>query len=296
MKMSLKAVIYLMTASVSLLSVAGNEGEHVNTNSWNDIEPEVKSYRTGENAQLTCHYPDSQKSNTKYLCKGENPSNCEELIHTTETERNVVKGRYDIRDNQRIKYFYVYINNLCTADSGTYWCGSERKGHPATYTKIHLSVADTPTKQNKTRTCLSTQPTTTATPVETNFHDGYSNSGVIGPAVACVAMAVVVVIVLILYRHKLLPRTQGGSSELRMNDGQNTEGNHGDHDYEEVQEWNPPTDQLHYSSINFKSDSVTVSTDRNTLPDADKNGSSVCDYSSISRTPLYSTCTMPGEA
>uniref|UniRef100_A0A3B4U067 Immunoglobulin V-set domain-containing protein n=1 Tax=Seriola dumerili TaxID=41447 RepID=A0A3B4U067_SERDU len=104
------------------------------------LKSEVKSYRTGENAQLTCHYPDSQKSNTKYLCKGENPSNCEELIHTTETERNVVKGRYDIRDNQRIKYFYVYINNLCTADSGTYWCGSERKGHPATYTKIHLSV------------------------------------------------------------------------------------------------------------------------------------------------------------
>ncbi|XP_056228275.1 CMRF35-like molecule 1 [Seriola aureovittata] len=297
MKMSLKAIIYLMTAIVSLLSVAGHEGEHVNTNSWNDIEPTAITHGTGENAQLTCRYTDDQENNTKYLCKGENASNCEELIHTTESERDVVKGRYDIRDNQRKKYFYVYINNLSTADSGTYWCGSERRGPPATYAKIHLSVTDTATKQIKTRTCLSTQPTT-ATPVETNLHDDHSNSvaGVIGLAVACVVMAVVVVIVLILLGRKLLLRTQGGSSELRMNDGQNTEGSHGGHDYEEVQEWNPPTDQLHYASVNFKSDSVTVSTDRNALPDTDKNGSSACDYSSISRTPLYSTCTMPGEA
>uniref|UniRef100_A0A3B4XVT6 Immunoglobulin domain-containing protein n=1 Tax=Seriola lalandi dorsalis TaxID=1841481 RepID=A0A3B4XVT6_SERLL len=108
---------------------------------WNDIEPTAITHGTGENAQLTCRYTDDQENNTKYLCKGENASNCEELIHTTESERDVVKGRYDIRDNQRKKYFYVYINNLSTADSGTYWCGSERRGPPATYAKIHLSVS-----------------------------------------------------------------------------------------------------------------------------------------------------------
>ncbi|XP_071361732.1 polymeric immunoglobulin receptor-like isoform X2 [Trachinotus anak] len=238
---------------------------------WVDIRPRKETHDTGENANLRCHYPHSHENNTKYLCKGENPLNCEELTRTTEGERDVTKDRFSIRDNKRLKYFYVYINNVSTADSGTYWCGSDRKWDHAEVNKIHLVVAE----RHKTTKKLGhlTQPTT-ATPSATTLHDDRSNY-------ACC--------------------TSGGSSEQSIKDGQNTEENHGGHDYEEIQERNQeassggtllsvyatvhlPTDQLHYASINFQNDSVTGSTDRNAFPDIDKNGSSACDYSSISKT------------
>lgn len=62
---------------------------------------------------------------------------CKKLIQTTEQDRYVSEGRFAIRDNQRVKYFYVTIKNVNTADSGTYWCGSD-----TTSGGIHLSVGE----------------------------------------------------------------------------------------------------------------------------------------------------------
>lgn len=99
------------------------------------------------------------------------------------------------------------------------------------------------------------------------------------------------------------------------------QGNHADHADEEIQMQNqqaglgdvvpyicanvkPPSNQLHYATVNFQKDSVSVSTDGIALPDMNKNGSSACDYSSVSRTQgathrpapeqhLYSTVIVP---
>uniref|UniRef100_A0A8C4HW01 Immunoglobulin domain-containing protein n=1 Tax=Dicentrarchus labrax TaxID=13489 RepID=A0A8C4HW01_DICLA len=76
----------------------------------------------GDSVTISCKYP----NNEKFLCKGESPLNCEELIHTTQLNRDVVKVKFNIRDNKRLKYFYVTIKNVSTADSGTYWCASNR--------------------------------------------------------------------------------------------------------------------------------------------------------------------------
>lgn len=96
---------------------------------------------TEGSAQIQCSYSDSHEGSDKFLCKGGNPVNCEELIHTTKQDRDADNGRFSIRDNKRKKYFYVHIRNLSTADSGTYWCGSDRTRQHAKYTKIHLSVS-----------------------------------------------------------------------------------------------------------------------------------------------------------
>uniref|UniRef100_A0A672HJA1 Immunoglobulin V-set domain-containing protein n=1 Tax=Salarias fasciatus TaxID=181472 RepID=A0A672HJA1_SALFA len=64
------------------------------------------------------------------------------LIHTTEHDRNVVEGRFDIRDSPRSKYFYVYIKNLTKSDSGTYWCGFGETLQHDSYTKIQLTVSE----------------------------------------------------------------------------------------------------------------------------------------------------------
>lgn len=107
---------------------------------WDDLTPKVV-HVTEESARIQCNYSDSHEGNDKFLCKGKNPVNCQELINTTEQDK-VDNGRFSIRDYKRKKYFYVYMKNVSTADSGTYWCGCDRTRQHAEYTKIHLSVSE----------------------------------------------------------------------------------------------------------------------------------------------------------
>lgn len=262
---------------------------------WDNITPTAKINETKDTVQIKCSYPESHKSNEKFLCKGENPFSCEELIHTTEGEREVAKGRLTIRDNQRLMYFYVYIHNLSKVDSGTYWCGSDKTWQHDNYNKILLTVAERGIKaKNSDRAPPSTKKD--AAP----GHDLSLDKGISFRLAVCLALPLILilVVVLLLVGQKIL-RIKGGSAGQRMNAGQNTEGNHGDHDYEEIEMQNQqansgqallsvyatvnhPSDQLHYASI--KKDSAGVSTDGNALPDTHENGSSACEYSSVSRT------------
>lgn len=109
---------------------------------WDDIAEKTETYNAGASAHIKCSYPDNHENKEKFLCKGQNPLNCVKVIHTTEQDRDVDKGRFDIRDNRRLKYFYVNIRNLHTADSGTYWCGSDGTWQHDKYTKILLSVGE----------------------------------------------------------------------------------------------------------------------------------------------------------
>ena len=110
--------------------------------SFSDKNITPSATHTGKSADIKCPYPDSHVNNTKYLCKGETPLKCEELIQTTEGERQVAEGRFSIRDNRRLNNFNVNIQHLSTADSGTYWCGSDRKWHNAAFTKVNLSIGE----------------------------------------------------------------------------------------------------------------------------------------------------------
>lgn len=89
-----------------------------------------------------CHYPDDHKSNEKFLCKGDDPFHCEDLIKTTEENKVVSNGRFSIRDNRRLMHFSVNIQNLGRVDSGTYWCGSDRKWQHDRFNKTLLTVGE----------------------------------------------------------------------------------------------------------------------------------------------------------
>ncbi|XP_068583531.1 transmembrane domain-containing protein TMIGD3-like [Cebidichthys violaceus] len=288
MRISLRVIIYLMTASVRLSPVTGNKGGHVDMNYWNDMTPVTITQNTGYTAQIECSYPRSHENNEKFLCKGANPSNYNQLINTSEQERDVVKGRFHIIDNR--SYFYVYINDLSTEDSGYYWCGSSKTGERVGSTKILLSVVT----EEHIKTKRSDPPALQTTASSTTRR--VLHSDLIAVVIVCLALLLIPVLVFILCKHKL-PRTQvccaaGGSSEQRTNEEHYTEENHGDHHYDEIQMQNqqassgdamlsvyatvnPPADQLHYASVKF-------STKRNAPPDTDKTCSSTCDYS-ISR-------------
>ncbi|KAF1394928.1 hypothetical protein PFLUV_G00006210 [Perca fluviatilis] len=282
---------------------------HLHILNWDDITSKAINHAIGEGAQIKCTYPDSHKSNEKFLCKGENPSNCEELIHTSDQK----KHRFSIRDDRIKKYFDVYIDNLSTEDSGSYWCGSSRMWEQAEVTKILLSVAE----RRKTRESVMQR-------------DDYSTDGTVTTdwialvvaVVVCLVLILILVLVLVLCRHNL-PCTQvcyaaGGSLEQRTNAAEHTTEveNHGDHHFDEIQMWNQqassgealtsvyatvnlPADQLHYASVNFQKDSVGVSTDRNSLPGTNEISSNSTSqgvtHPSAAEQTLYSTVTKPGE-
>ncbi|XP_054460800.1 CMRF35-like molecule 5 isoform X2 [Anoplopoma fimbria] len=189
MRISLKIIIHLMT---------GNRGERVDINYGDDITPVALNHRMGETAQIECTYPDSHENYEKFLCKGENPSNCDQLISTTAEERNVLKGRFDIRDNKRKKYFYVYINNLSTGDSGPYWCGSTRTGEHVGYTKFLLYVEDQKTRRLDLPALQTTESPTTRKVLHTDL---------IAVVVVSLPLLLILVLVFILCKHRL-PRIQ----------------------------------------------------------------------------------------
>uniref|UniRef100_A0A8C2WK24 Ig-like domain-containing protein n=1 Tax=Cyclopterus lumpus TaxID=8103 RepID=A0A8C2WK24_CYCLU len=219
--------------------------ERIGLDTYIEVVLTVIEGDTGQTVRIECTYPNHHENNEKYLCKGRNPFNCNRLIQTTEQERDVVNGRFHIRDNRRKKYFYVNINNLSTDDAGCYWCGSSRTGQRAGYTKLLLSVGDI------------TYSLCTYEPNEAQLF--YQNMSVLLLMNRCVCVCACVCVCEFAYAHNnyiyhttpLLPLQE----------------NHGDHHYDEIQMLNQqassgdalmsvyatvdaPTDQLHYASIN----------------------------------------------
>ncbi|XP_028283706.1 uncharacterized protein LOC114449984 [Parambassis ranga] len=264
---------------------------HLHVLDWDDIIP-TKADVTSDTAIMTCKYSDSNKQSEKILCKGDKPLECKELIRTTRQDKDVVNGRFNIRDNQRKKYFYVYIQNLTRADSGVYWCGAG-----AEYTKIQLSVDEKYLKVKKRSNReedKSNQPTV-------GYKNGPAQGPMIGGIVAAAVLLLVAVILLIIFRRKIFRRgaccAAGDSSEQKTDTGHNTEGeNNADHQYEEIHlqlqqqasaplsvyaTVNPPADLVHYASVDFQNNADSV-------PDTNRNGSSAVSGGPPEST-LYST-------
>uniref|UniRef100_A0A3B4ZQT2 Immunoglobulin domain-containing protein n=1 Tax=Stegastes partitus TaxID=144197 RepID=A0A3B4ZQT2_9TELE len=236
-----------------------------------------------QSVQITCPYPKSHEGNEKFLCKGENPLNCEELIQTTK-EDNANKGRFSIRDNQRLAYFYVYINHLTEADSGTYWCGSGRTMQHDEYTKIHLSVGEYSGALLQIEHILVSFP----------LQELRTDVRIVGVGLCLVLLVALSVVVLIVYRRKCL-KAQAASVTLHLFSA--PQKNNEDHNYEEIQLQNQaesspttvyatvslPADLLHYSSVTFHKNG-------NSPSDTDINGTALdATHPPAAEQTLYST-------
>uniref|UniRef100_UPI0037E93ECB CMRF35-like molecule 8 isoform X2 n=1 Tax=Semicossyphus pulcher TaxID=241346 RepID=UPI0037E93ECB len=302
---------------------------HLQILNWDDIPSNTITGLSGGSIKIDCHYPKVHESNEKFLCKGQSPISCEELIQTKDGDRDVSKGQFKIRDNRRKNYFFVYISNPSTADSGTYWCGSDRTWQQAQINKTRLTVVDKTKGLGFPAPSAKEDQSSLDEHLDNTEHDSSDESsdiGLIGGVAGCLALLLILGVVLILFRLKLF-RTQvccpsGGSSDQVTNTGQNTEGNPGEPHNEEIQMQNQQAssgdalqavyvtvnlaaDQVHYASVNFKKDPVNVSTDGDALPDLNRDGCSACDDSSVSSQGLnhrtaagqtiYSTVARPWE-
>ncbi|XP_069570664.1 CMRF35-like molecule 8 [Brachyistius frenatus] len=284
---------------------------HLHILNWDDVTTMHFTYPASKTAVITCNYSLANADNGKFLCKGENPLDCKKLIHTTE---RAVKGKFDIKDNKRLRYFNVHIANLGRDDSGTYWCGSGRTEQRDQYTKIHLSVAETHVRTKKSdaklrkrkeesQQELSEEDSNEERNEESNEErngepdeerngepdeerngepsPNKPNVGLIAGIVVGLAVVMAVVIVLILYKRPPACCAAGGSSEQSTNTGHPTERNIGDNQYEEINLQNQPASSLPsvYATVNAPVDplhyaSVSFQKDGNAPPDANKSGDS----------------------
>ena len=76
----------------------------------------------GGSLRVECRYREEFINNTKYWCK--HP--CVllwRMVETTESEREVRRGRVSIRDHPAHLTFTVTLESLREEDAGTYWCG-----------------------------------------------------------------------------------------------------------------------------------------------------------------------------
>ncbi|XP_071399564.1 polymeric immunoglobulin receptor-like [Centroberyx affinis] len=238
---------------------------------WDDIKPKEETGDTGKTARLQCNYPRSHEDNEKFLCKGESPFNCKELINATQHYEAVTEGRFTVRDNTRSNYFTVHIKHLCQDDTGTYWCGSDRTWQPADYTRIHLTVATSfPPAASVSTPVTSTSLTSSSSATSKSALNGASLYTTVSVGLALLLIAVTVIII---YRHKI-NKTQGAhpSSPQKTDSGNNRGSIYADHDYEEVEERlqqpdsgsalpssvyatvnlpTNPSDYLQYASVSF---------------------------------------------
>ncbi|XP_035576663.2 CMRF35-like molecule 8 isoform X3 [Canis lupus dingo] len=82
--------------------------------------PDSVSGTVGGSLSVRCQYKERFRDHDKYWCK----SPCVwKIVETTESQREVTKGRVSIRDHPADLTFTVTLKSLTEGDAGTYKCG-----------------------------------------------------------------------------------------------------------------------------------------------------------------------------
>uniref|UniRef100_A0A8C7JJ15 Immunoglobulin domain-containing protein n=1 Tax=Oncorhynchus kisutch TaxID=8019 RepID=A0A8C7JJ15_ONCKI len=251
--------------------------------------------------QVNCSYlfdKTDHKKNEKFFCKGDLPLTCEDKV--TATKRNIIirNKRFSLRDNSEKTNFTVHIKMMRPEDSGTYWCGSDRRWRPADYTRFILSVGEWINSLHQTPSQVTEHPS--------------SGVRVCVPGTSVVIMvssyycplSLSLSLIYIYISSPFPPPLPTPPPLLPL------QGCHGDGDYEEIMERAPrsdsgaatstiyttvnlPTshsDYPHYASVNFHKN-PKGSCPNEATASITKEGTSSCDYATAP--PIYSTVSKP---
>ncbi|XP_053354169.1 CMRF35-like molecule 8 [Clarias gariepinus] len=93
-----------------------------------------ETVHVGEDLNFSCKYPESLRSNPKFLCKIE--------LHDSVCSH---KRKFSLYDDRERRILSVSIRNVTERDSGEYWCGAEAawesdNGYKVYFTQINLTV------------------------------------------------------------------------------------------------------------------------------------------------------------
>ncbi|XP_076842057.1 polymeric immunoglobulin receptor-like [Brachyhypopomus gauderio] len=102
----------------------------------------------GGSVDISCSYPESQRSDPKFLCKRVDIGICAYRAAVKESGRWINEGHISLYDDRTNQILTVTIREVTEQDSGTYWCGAESDwesdhGYMVYMTQIYLSVTAT---------------------------------------------------------------------------------------------------------------------------------------------------------
>ncbi|XP_026159945.1 polymeric immunoglobulin receptor-like isoform X2 [Mastacembelus armatus] len=104
-----------------------------------DSSTKIQSY-DGGSVSISCPYESANQNNLKYICRGNQPSNClQQAVVTSNTKQN---GRYKFTEETVSRKFTVTITSLSLRDSGSYLCGVKRNTGLDVFTAVELKVRE----------------------------------------------------------------------------------------------------------------------------------------------------------
>ncbi|XP_053539520.1 CMRF35-like molecule 8 [Ictalurus punctatus] len=107
-----------------------------------------KTVHVGGDLNVSCKYPESFRSDPKFLCKTRlQRAACSYKVSVKESRKDVNEGKFSLYDDRETQMFTVSIRNVTEQDSGEYWCGAEAAwtsddGYKVYFTQIDLTVTD----------------------------------------------------------------------------------------------------------------------------------------------------------
>ncbi|XP_053539522.1 polymeric immunoglobulin receptor [Ictalurus punctatus] len=135
-----------------------------------------KTAHVGGDMIVSCKYPESLRSDSKFLCKTRlQRAACSYKESVKESRKYVNEGKFSLYDDRETQMLTVSIRSVTEQDSGEYWCGAEAAwtsdhGYKVYFTQIDLTVADprvpvsasVPTKYSLTSLPTSSSPSSSS--------------------------------------------------------------------------------------------------------------------------------------
>ncbi|XP_060774470.1 CMRF35-like molecule 8 [Neoarius graeffei] len=107
-----------------------------------------KTVHVGGDLNVSCKYPESLRSDPKFLCKKRlQQAACFYKGSVKESRKYVNEGKFSLYDDRAKQIFNVSIRNVTEQDSGEYWCGAEAAGtsdhgYKVYFTQINLRATE----------------------------------------------------------------------------------------------------------------------------------------------------------
>ncbi|MED6277186.1 hypothetical protein CHARACLAT_010794 [Characodon lateralis] len=126
-----------------------------------DITTFTKSPTIGENFTYFCKYNVEFKNPDIFICKGEDPTDCQVVLNTKTALENLRFTRKNNKSNVTIT-----VRKVTASDSGTYWCGADNpdKNNRIFMHRFFLNVVPAPTSAALSTTSSSVFVTTSMSP------------------------------------------------------------------------------------------------------------------------------------
>ncbi|XP_070336114.1 CMRF35-like molecule 5 isoform X3 [Odocoileus virginianus] len=185
-----------------------------------------RAVRGVEQASLTvrCRYDPGYESYLKWWCRGADWGSCRIMVKTTESEKEVKKGRVSIKDDWKDRSLTVTMEKLRLDDSDTYWCGIEKFGTDLG-NRVEVTIDPAPTTVPTTTTTTPTTSTVTTKDIvrssaETGHTSNNSDDGlglsVLLPLIFAVLLLLFMVASLVAWRMAKRPKKAAGTSPVQV--------------------------------------------------------------------------------